>query len=536
MREEKGVIGDCVMDELIRRFFLVEAKAAVVVRFMFLLILDDGKLQHCLSILNRTEFILMRRCAIIVLAVIFSSISLVAQNTTCDCLENLNQTIRKTEENYAGFPAKVNEHTKNRYLVLKTNLSKRAAKATTPKKCYYVVRDYVRFFQDKHFILNYYNEQDFDSTVVAVDPGYWEKKRRLGTLAAVEGVWTNPDSTVKIGIYQSARHEFKAIKLESSSDAYPVGFVYFTLRKNGKNFIVQEYNSFLSTSSPARQVGNLLQLWNHALWGKLFPQTMSYSEQRELATWKNRNNGLAFRQLTPEYAYLKIPTFLQNDDKIQQLVSASDSMIRRSKYLIVDLRGNGGGNTGWIFFLPYFLTNAIDQQPSLLRVTPDNVKHKLPDLEPFVNNPISEEYKKYFPDDVLAAYKKTYAELPSTKQSFYPIPGVRFPFESTGRFPEKIALIVDEFCGSSSEYFFFLSKQSKKTRTYGANTIGMMDYEGMSTPTALPYEKFILTIPIAKSSWTDKHPIDQKGFRPDVLISLPHQKWIDFIMRDLPNR
>jgi C-terminal processing protease CtpA/Prc len=263
---------------------------------------------------------------------------------------------------------------------------------------------------------------------------------------------------------------------------------------------------------------------------------MTNEEVLELATWKNHNNGLAFRKINPEVAYLKIPTFYNNDDRIGQLVASNDSIIRNTKYLIVDLSGNSGGNTGWIYVLPYFMTNPIIQQSSLLRVTPDNIKLKLADLEPFVKNPIGEEYKKYFPDSVLNAYKKAYEELPTTKELFYPIPAVVFPLDSISKKPEKIALVMDNFCGSASEYFFYLSKQSKKTISYGTNTIGMMDYEGMSSPTHLPFDKFILTIPIAKSSWTDTKPIDQTGFKPDVSIDLPQSKWIDFIIKDLQSR
>lgn len=268
----------------------------------------------------------------------------------------------------------------------------------------------------------------------------------------------------------------------------------------------------------------------------MYPQKMTQAERLELSTWKNNNNGLSFKKLNPQVAYLKIPTFYNNDNNIQQLIAASDSTIRNTKYLIVDLTGNGGGNTGWIYFLPYFMTNPIIQNPSYLRVTPDNVKLKLPDLEPFVKNPISDDYKKYFPEDVLNAYKKTYEELPVTKEKFYPIPGVTFPLDSITRYPAKIALVVDNFCGSSTEYFFNLSKQSKKTTTYGQNTIGMMDYEGMSIPTPLQYDKFILTIPIVKSGWTDKNPIDKTGFTPDVIINQPQSKWIDFIINDLQKK
>jgi hypothetical protein len=97
--------------------------------------------------------------------------------------------------------------------------------------------------------------------------------------------------------------------------------------------------------------------------------------------------------------------------------------------------------------------------------------------------------------------------------------------------------MVDNFCGSSTEYFFSLSKQSKKTTTYGINTIGMMDYEGMSSPTRLPYDKYILTIPIVKSSWTDKQPIDQTGFKPEKLLNTIKQKdWVEYIRKDLERK
>ena len=473
---------------------------------------------------------------VLLLAAVCVGSPLMGQPPACNCLENLNLTMAKTEANYAGYPAKVNARTRATYQALKRQLAQRAAKEANPKRCYYLLQQYVRFFADKHFIISYNAGADFDSTVAPCPPDYWQQGYARKTLAAVEGIYTNPDSTVKIGIYKTSTGVYKAIKIQSTVDSYPQGFVYFTLTPRGRQFIVKEYDAFLSTATPARLSGNLLQLWNHALWGKLYPQTITPDEQAELATWKNQNNGLAFKKLNPQTAYLKIPTFTNNDDKIQQLIAGADATIRSTPYLLVDLRGNGGGNTGWVFMLPYFMTNTVVQYPSLVRVTPDNVPLKLQDLEPFVNNPISEQYQKYFPAPVLNAYKKAYAELPTTTQPFYPVPGVNFPLDSITRYPQKIALMVDDFCGSSTEYFFSLSRQSKKVITYGTHTMGMMDYEGMSTPTPLPFHKFILTIPIAKSSWTDTQPIDQTGFTPDVLINLPHTQWIPFIAKDLPKR
>lgn len=469
----------------------------------------------------------MKKVILTHLAVVFTllllALAAIAQSDSCNCTENLNKTIRETEANYAGYPAKVNAT----YKQLVTTLQSKAASVAEPKKCFYIIREYVKFFRDKHFIISYSNPKDFDSVVTP-----YSGKPAL----PIEGIWMSADSSTKIAIQKSANGTFEAVKYESSADNFPKGFVYFTLTPKGNQFVVKKYDAFVSTDFPAKQTGNLLRIWNHAVWGKVFPQQMTAAESAELNTWKNNYNGLAFKKINSDVSYLKVPSFYNNDSRIQQLVSSTDAAIRSTKYLIIDLRGNGGGNTGWVNLLPYIMTNPIVQPQALLRVTPANVQHKLPELEYFVKNPIDAAYKKYFPDEVLNTYKKAYADLPVTKEQFYPIPAVTFPLDSITKQPVKVAVIIDGFCGSSTEYFISMLRQSKKVTTYGANTIGMMDYEGMSNPTALPYSKFILTIPIAKSSWTDTRPIDQTGFAPDVPVKLPENEWIDFIVSDLPNR
>jgi len=478
----------------------------------------------------------MRLMVILLLFIFFQTGSVIAQANKCVCNENLKKVIEKTELNYAGFPLKVTTSNRGEYNAMVNALLNKVAGETNAKNCFYLIEQYIHFFRDKHFILSYNNERDFDSSVIAIDTAKISDLTSTQPSLPFVGIWVNPDGSTKIAIILNSDGGYSAVKLDSINDNFPIGFVYFTIKNTSGKFFVKEYNLFLSTAIPAKQNGNLLQIWNHAMWGRIYPKSMNDEEKEVLTTWQNNNNGLVFKKLNEQFTYLKVPTFFNNDNAIQELVAKNDAVIRATKYLIVDLTGNGGGNTGWINFLPYFMTNPIIQQPSYVRVSKDNIPLKLEDIAPYVNNPISEEYKKYFPDDVLNSYKKAYAELPNTKQTFYPIPGVTFPLDSVINQPQKIALLVDDLCGSSTEYFFYLSKQSKKTTTYGVNTIGMMDYEGMSTPTKLPYDKFILTIPIVKSSWTDKHPIDQSGFKPDVLLKMPQDEWIQYVMKDLPTK
>jgi hypothetical protein len=476
----------------------------------------------------------MRLTTCFLTSFLFLSTKLSAQNNQCNCLENLKKMILKTEENYAGFPAKVNNNTQSGYKALVKSLEKKASKETNPKACFFLLKEYIRLFKDKHFTLRYINSEDFDKEIAVYSEKYFQEQIKKKELQNIEGIWINADTSLKLAIQKTQPNTFKGIVIASKDPTIPIGLVYLTLRASKNGFIAKEYNYFITTDIPAKQKGNLLQIWNQSMFGKIYPTALSQAEKKELSTWLNDNNGLDFQKLSSKTAYLKIPSFLNNDDKIQQLVTKHDSIIKASDYLIVDLTGNGGGNTGWVSFLSYFMTNPIRQYDTYLRVTPENVQMKLKDLEPFVLNPIPDDYKKYFPNETIAAYKKAYQELPTTQKTFYPIPGVTFPLDSILQRPKKIAVIVDDLCGSSTEYFFYLTKQSKKVTTYGIHTIGMMDYEGMSIPTTLPYDKYFLTIPIVKSSWTDKKPIDQTGFQPTILLNtIEQKKWVDFVMKDL---
>ena len=455
---------------------------------------------------------------------------LLAQQPSCNCLENLNEAITKTEANYAGFPTKVTTATKAAYKALINNLRTKADKENNQKNCFNIVKDYIRFFKDKHFSLTYLNKDDSDNEIVNLDESYFKTHR---SSKDVEGIWTNPDSSITLGIKKIPGNEYKAIILKAKDEKLQKGLVYFSLKPHKKGYLLKQYNVFNSIDFYAKQRGGLLQLWNFALFGRTFPGEMTADEKKELNTWKNNNNGLDFKQLDKETSYIKIPTFFNNDNKIEKLVATNDKAIRNSKYLIIDLRGNGGGNSGWSFLLPYVITNPIKQDNPLLRISKDNVQLKRSELESFVKNPMPEETKKYFPDEYVARLKKIYDELPTTKDTFYEIPGLTIPVDSVLSSPAKVALITDDLCGSSTEYFFQLMKQSKKTTRYGTNSVGMMDYEGPSSTTPLPCKSLILMMPVSKSSWTDKDPIDENGFTPDVKLNMQGNQWVEYITKDL---
>ena len=476
--------------------------------------------------------ITMIRFILIVAALL--PLSAFSQATKCDCSANLAETIKKTELNYAGYPTKVNSKTAVNYRALVKSLTHKAAQESNTKRCFYLIKAYVRFFNDKHFSLTYLNPEDPDREIL--DPKLVVKALNKGKHHPLEGIWTNPDSTLSLAIKEFKGQQFKAIVISAKDENLSPGLVYFSLRPHAKGYLLKPYQVFNSVDFYAQQKGNLLQLWNFAMFGKTSDGGMTAAERKELSNWRNNNNGLEFKLLDPETSYLKIPTFYNNDDKIEKLVSTNDRAIRASKYLIIDLRGNGGGNTGWSFLLPYVMTKPIKQDDPLLRVSADNIKLKQTELEYVVKNPLPKEMEKYYPEAYFSKLKSIYNDLQVTSQPFYSIPGLTIPLDSLLARPARVALITDGLCGSSTEYFFHLMAQSAKTIRYGSNTVGMMDFEGPTTTTPLPSKQLILMIPVSRMSWAEKSPIDQTGFSPDVKLDIPQREWLDYIQSDLKKR
>ncbi len=448
-----------------------------------------------------------------------------SQTNTCNCPDNLDSVIKKIEQNYIGFEDRVKTHTKNDYTKLVAQLKDKAQKTNEAASCFAIIKTYIRFFNDRHLGFAFLPKDVQSSKIIKHDPTYFKQKG----IQPIEGIWVNADSTEWMAIKSISKNLFQGYLIGSKDTSKKVGSILFDFAQVGNRYLVTYPNTFNAQDFFAVQRKHILLIGGESMWGK---QGIHPQERKELLTWRNNNKGLAIETLSAKTVLVRIPSFYQNDEAIANLIAQNDALIRSKDNLILDLRHNGGGSSGWVPLIPYMITQPIQQGNSWIRVTPENVAKKLPDIAWYVNNPIPDEYKKYFPPNVVSAYKIAYEELPKTTASYYPIPSVTFPVDSILKQPKKVAILVDEYGGSSTEYFFFLSKQSAKTIRYGNHTIGMMDYEGMGTPTPLPFGEYILTIPVSRSSWTAKAPTNGKGFVPDVLLThLPYAQWVPYVQK-----
>ncbi|TCD00519.1 S41 family peptidase [Pedobacter psychroterrae] len=473
--------------------------------------------------------LLLTFCAFCLL---FCSKTVIAQQT-CDCIANLDTTIKKTELNYVGYPDLIKKKLMPKYQKLVKKLRTEAAKQTDPQKCFPLLNAYVGFFNDKHFDIEYSitDTNRFVYSPIREDAfknDFSAKKRD-----SIEGIWVNPDTTLRLAIQKISPMRYQAVILESKDTKLKPGLVYYTFTKNKNGFIFDRYD-WMTPDFPVRQHGGLLFVWNFEVWGKVYPSALTAHERSEFLTWRNYNYGLDFKKLDEDNVVLSIGSF-NRDDKIKQIIQKNDSLIRSAKHLIVDLRGNGGGNSGWIHLLPYFYTQPIVQGDTYLRLTPQNINANLPGIKSMYEKPNPDpKWARSNTPEVLARFKKAYEEIPLSKAQFYAMPSTSIYADSILKKPEKVALIFDDLGGSSTEYFFYISMQSSKTRRYGERTLGMMDYMGVSQQTTLPFADYYLLIPDRKATWTDKDPKNVSGFVPEHdLRHLPRHQWIEYIKTDL---
>lgn len=456
-----------------------------------------------------------------------------AAQQTCNCLANLDTLILKTEANYAGYPDMVKRGEHPKYKKLVKELRSKSANITDPKQCFALIKAYPIFFNDKHFDFEYSITESTKYQYTTLSEATFKNSFNGKQKDAVEGIWINPDSSTKIAIRKKSANIYQGIILESKDTKLKPGLIYYTFTKTKDGFVFDRYD-WGTPDFPVRQRGNLLFVWNFEVWAKTFPETVSEQEKSYFLTWRNYNYGLNCKKLDDDNVLLTIGSFNRHN-KVKELVESNDSLIRSAKHLIIDLRGNGGGNSGWTYLLPYFYTGPIDQGDTYLRLSPDNLHVNLPGMKATTENTaIDPRWAKSYTPELLERYKKTYQEAQVSKETFLAVPSLTLHADTVLPKPEKLALIVDDRGGSSTEYFFYLSKQSAKVKRYGERTFGMMDYMGASSDVKMPFGDYYLQIPDRKATWTDAAPTNITGFIPENdLRKIPRAQWIEYIKKDL---
>jgi hypothetical protein len=132
-------------------------------------------------------------------------------------------------------------------------------------------------------------------------------------------------------------------------------------------------------------------------------------------------------------------------------------------------------------------------------------------------------------------YLEMAREMTAHTGGTWTIPNDTLVPESNYSLPEKIILLVNGVCKSSTEDFILALKPGKRVILAGERTGGVADFEE-TVDVNLPCSSLILYHPIGISNRLPLQPIDGIGIVPDIILhsrSKAWQPWVREVLKEI---
>lgn len=233
------------------------------------------------------------------------------------------------------------------------------------------------------------------------------------------------------------------------------------------------------------------------------------------------------RHLTPEVAYLRLPSFTKVNSEIIARERASwDKATGKERSLIVDLRANDGGDAAFEALDGFVSLDEIKANVSFDKTTGASCLY--PALRWGYGSLSSWGLEPPLTDGMRARLQSSHDELftkddPSCPQKFV-VERAKKNFRDHARLQRpragkpRVMLVVDEGCSSDCEFMVGTLAKLPETVIVGANTYGVMQFiqPGYSV---LPNTRLPFRIALGTSDpYGDNRSLDGYGFDVDVVI------------------
>ena len=459
-----------------------------------------------------------------------SCISVQAQN--CDCLTAVKSLEKAYEANLASYQHQVVEYDrKYDYQVHKKAINEIAKRITATKDCIGLVAKYQSFFRDEHLFIaykeGYYPYQSVTDTLSIKQA--FAKEERLSNPPdyesidkRIEGRWYFQDASFAVDIIPHAgiNSEWAAILVTDNPPFWFRGQIKMELMRDAESHLNALYwrNSRSPKYFNVSINDSILEL------GKQFK--FYRTKEKALFAKSKLSDTLSFKQLSEKTTYLRIPDFDGSlGDTIDSLVENNLTAIQQSPNLIIDVRNNGGGSDrSFRALLPLIFQNRIIPDPytASVWVSPENLHYY---------DSTKYEYAETAADSAEGvAYV---AALQKQAGKFEPILFSTDTLDFTYDYPQKIGIITNRKCASTTEGLVLLANESKKVIQFGENTSGTVSY-GDWREIFLPGLPIWVSCTTKKMTFFNGKDIEQIGVEPKVKLN-PEQEntWIEQVQYEL---
>lgn len=412
-------------------------------------------------------------CILLVLA--FIGQTLLAQNSKCDCSTVFDDLIEKLEQNYVGLAYLRVKNQDAEYIKRKTKFKKRLANLSS-EDCTKKLQQFLSYFQDGHLFVferPEYSESEIDSISSEIKKEIIRTEVILRTFEFEKNTLEHNGLDGIVGKWTDGKSEFMIIKDEGYYKAYVIsstlqsvepGELKAQFASTGKGFEGTYYSYEYAPRYVEGNIykeGSLLVFTGANYWGKV-----GNSDQREISMVNKEDVRLpVIQKLDDENTLFSIPSFMANPQRFNQIIMENLELLISTTNLIIDIRGNVGGNAIYFSFLDAYATNPMKSTQGLVLA--------------------SEQTKLYFErlaQNSPEIYNSVVERIEGNMGQI--IDGPNYPtreFEPFQSNIKNVAILTDDGCMSAAESFIIHSKRaSTKVTTFGGPTHGVIDYTSIN--------------------------------------------------------
>lgn len=443
-----------------------------------------------------------------------------AQNYDCNCSQTFEKMTEKLENNYIAYhltKLEIEKEYESRKLKYKSLTDR-----TEAQNCSQVLQDFLAFFKDGHlFVTEYpnFSEEDLARTKYEIKQNIFNPNiHKVFDSDTIEGYWTDGISKFMIIKNQNANISFEYVAvIVDCDDKTKIGEIKFAVNDSKHKYegfyYTNRYASRYVKVTPYKD-NSLLSIWGGITWGRL--------NSREETVYNPTAPG--FKKIDNKNALLTIPSFLIDAKDLNQVLIDNEKELKSTNNLIIDIRGNTGGNGIYFDLLSLYYEKPIHNERGLAIASDDNIDY----FEKFSSN--NGQDNPYL--SVITAMKQNKGKI---------VPGPDFGTiemnpEKTNL--KKIVILTDRSNISAAETFILHSKAvSDKVITMGDNTGGVVDYNNINL-IKLNCEKHGIYFGYPTFTLNDRiitQGYNKTGIIPDIKINNSVKNKIGFVLKYLKN-
>jgi hypothetical protein len=391
----------------------------------------------------------------------------------CNCKVAFNDMINKLESNYIGLK-QMQISSKDEGFEDRKRVFEQKSVDILPEDCTEFLNEFLDYFHDGHlsvFERPIHTGSDLLKYEKSIKDTKLDKSRLKQRLLFESETANSEEKDVILGNWTDGESEFIVFEVENDYHAYiletkkegvEAGELKAIFRPKTKGYSCTYYSynySPIYIRGDVYKDGQLL-VAGHIIWKKIeapFSVTTSDINNLKLPTIEIINESSAL---------LTIPSFVVDYQAFNDFLKNNGRLIRNSTHLIIDIRGNRGGNGVYFTLIEMFATQNMDGGQGLVLASKDNLAYFERQMK----------YSKKVYKPVVKRIKGNYEKI--LDGPLYP--GKKFKIRESKI--KNVAILTDNACASAAESFIIHSKRaSSKVKTFGSSTAGMIDYTSVNS-------------------------------------------------------